>query len=221
MKKEDVISALKSLRTASKKRKFNQTVDFTINFKGLDFKKEDSKIDVEVKFPHSVGRGTGKVIAFVGDKNLAQQLQAANIVDLIIMEEEIPKIDKKKQAELADGYIGSVAEGKTILTVAKYLGQVLASKGKMSKTIGQDVAIIKNVVTQLKSVTKVSNKKGKNMPLVHVTVGKEDMDDDKLSDNILTVYNLVLNALPAKQLNIKSSLVKFSMSTPIKVGEAK
>lgn len=221
MNKQDVISALKSLRTASKKRKFNQSVDFTINFKGLDTKKEDSKVDVEIKFPHSVGKSAGKTIAFVGDKNLAQQLIAQNVVDLIIMEDEIPKIDKKRAAELAEQYIGSVAEGKTILAVAKYLGQSLAPKGKMAKTVGQDVAIIKNVVTQLKSVTRVSNKKGKSAPLVHVTVGKEDMEDEKLSDNILTVYNSVMNALPGKQLNIKSSLVKFSMSAPVKVGEGK
>jgi large subunit ribosomal protein L1 len=51
--KEEVLKAVKTAREKSKQRNFTQSVDLCINFKGIDFKKQENKIDVDVKLPHS------------------------------------------------------------------------------------------------------------------------------------------------------------------------
>ena len=43
------------------------------------------------------------------------------------------------------------------------------------------------------------------------------MKDEEIADNIRAIYNGVINMLPAKKDNVRSVLVKFSMSKPIKL----
>ena len=51
MNKKEVLQALEQARKTSKKRKFDQTFEFIINFRGVDFKKVENRIDLEVKLP--------------------------------------------------------------------------------------------------------------------------------------------------------------------------
>jgi ribosomal protein L1 len=43
------------------------------------------------------------------------------------------------------------------------------------------------------------------------------MEDEKIVENALAVYNTVLAALPKAKENIKSVMLKFTMSKPISV----
>ena len=216
MEKNQVLNALKTLRQTAEPRKFKQTVDLTINFKNIDFKKAENQVDVDVALPHSVGKGDGKVALFVRDKEFAAQ--AKGIVDRVIMEDEIKSINKKQLAEMTSEYIGFLSEGPVMLTVGKYLGQTLAPKNRMPKPVTHDLKQVQAMVGRLRSVVKVSNKKGKYMPLVHISVGKEEMDDEKIAENTLAVYQAVLPAIGNKTVNVKSVLLKMTMSSPVKVG---
>lgn len=216
MQKEQVLTALQSLRKTAEPRKFKQTIDLTINFKNIDFKKAENQVDVDVMLPNPIGKGEGKILLFARDKDFAEQ--AKSIVDTVIMEGEIKSINKKQINELMNQYIGFLAEGPVMLTVGKYLGQTLAPKNKMPKPVTIDIKQIQAMVMRLKSVVKVSNKKGKYMPLVHVSIGKEEMRDDDIAENALAVYQSVLPAIGNKPVNVKSVLIKMTMSSPVKVG---
>ncbi len=216
MKQEEIIQALSEARDKSKKRKFQQSVDLTINFKGIDFKKAANRIDLEVKIPHGSAKKANS-LAFVKDKDFAKQL--TGIVSKIIMEPEISKLSKKEIQEIAETYDVLLAEGPAILAVGKFLGQTLAPRGKMPKPITQDLRQVQSVLESSSGSTRLTNKKGKFMPLIHVNVGKEVMQDVDLAENILTIYNAVEEKLPAKNQNIKSVLVKLTMGPPIKIGE--
>ncbi|MBI4043445.1 MAG: hypothetical protein HY393_01400 [Candidatus Diapherotrites archaeon] len=217
MEKSVMVQALHALRASSKPRKFKQTLDMSINFKGLDFKKPENQVDVEVRLPHSIGKGAGKVLAFVRDKNFASQLK--DKADRIVMEDEIKGLSKKEVNELVQTYNGFIAEGPVMLTVAKHLGQQLAPKGKMPKPVEPALtAGLEELIAQIKSVVRVSNKRGKFMPVVHVSVGKEDMADEEIAENMHSVYHTVINTLPAKEMNVKSLYVKMTMSPPILIG---
>jgi large subunit ribosomal protein L1 len=218
METKQLINALKRMRSESKKRKFEQSVDFTINFRGIDFKKASNQIDVDVKMPHSTGRiAAAKTLVFVKDKGFAEQIKKK--VDRVILDEDIPALKKKDAEEIIANYNVVLAEGSSILSVAKYLGQQLAPRGKMPKSITQSIAAIDAAVANASTSVKVSNKKGKFMPLVHVTVGKENDKDEKILDNISAVYDAVVPVLPNKVQNVKSMYVKLTMGPPIKVGE--
>ena len=105
-----------------------------------------------------------------------------------------------------------------MLTVGKYLGQTLAPKNRMPKPVTHDLKQVQAMVGRLRSVVKVSNKKGKYMPLIHISVGKEEMDDEKIAENTLAVYQAVLPAIGNKTVNVKSVLLKMTMSSPVKIG---
>ncbi|MDZ4256761.1 MAG: hypothetical protein U1C71_04075, partial [archaeon] len=115
-------------------------------------------------------------------------------------------------------YAGFLAEGPVMLTVGKYLGQILAPKGKMPAPIPLDKQKLQSLTSQMRSVVKVSNRKGKSMPLVHISVGKEEMPDEDIAENALAVYQAVLPAIGNKETNIKSVLIKMTMSPALMVG---
>lgn len=216
MEKHQIVAALTQLRKTAEPRKFKQTIDLTINFKNVDFKKAENQVDVDVMLPHPVGKGDGKVLLFVRDKEFARD--AVKWVDRIVMEDEIKGISKKQLNELMNEYVGFLAEGPVMLTVGKYLGQTLAPKNKMPRAVTTDLKQVQATVQRLKSVVKVSNRKGKFMPLVHISVGKEEMTDDDIAENAFAIYQSVLPAIGGKEQNVKSVLIKMTMSAPVKVG---
>jgi large subunit ribosomal protein L1 len=218
VKKEEVLDALTKMRDASKKRKFQQSVDLTINFKGIDFKKAENRIDLKVRMPHG---STKKVnsIAFVKDPDFAEKLKG--IVSRVVLDSDISALSKKEIQEIADSFDVLMAEGPVMLTVGKFLGQTLAPRGKMPKPITQDLKQVHSLIEASSGITRITNKKGKFMPLIHVSVGKEVMQDIDLAENILAVYNAVEEKLPARKQNIKSVIVKLTMGPPIKIGEEK
>jgi large subunit ribosomal protein L1 len=212
-----IISDLKKARAGSKKRKFEQSVELMINFVGLDMKKPQNQINIKVSLPNPTGKGSGKVAVFC--KSEAFQKALNGKVDKIILDEEIEAIskDKAKVAELLS-FDALFAEGPCMLTVAKYMGQLLATKGKMPKIIPA-VTSIEDVIGKAKTQITVSNRKGKFMPVVHTLIGKESMDNKLMAENVLAIYDGVMNSLPQKKQNIKNAYVKLTMGAPIKLGD--
>jgi ribosomal protein L1 len=44
------------------------------------------------------------------------------------------------------------------------------------------------------------------------------MEDEKITENAMAIYNAVLPAINNKPINIKSVFVKLTMSPPVKIG---
>ncbi len=217
LKRQDIIEAIKLAKVNSKPRKFVQAVDFTVNFAGIDFKKQENRIDVEVSLPHATGKSETKVLVFVKDKNFVPAIK--DKADKIIMVDEIPSIKKKDLDLLMIEYPVFLAEGPAILIVGKYLGQMLAPKGRMPKPIQATAAAYGSAVSRFGSTTRITNKKGKFMPVVHIKIGNEKSKDEDLADNIEAIYKDLVAKLPNKHHNIKSTQVKLTMGKPAKLGE--
>lgn len=218
MRKDTALNALKKLHEIAPKRNFSQSVELMINFTGLDMKKPTNQVNLKISLPHPTGKGSGKVAVFAKTDVMADSLKGK--VDKIIMDKEIESIvkDKLKMAELLS-FDALFAEGPSMLTVAKYLGQQLAPKGKMPKPI-ISAALFEEALAKARTQITVSNKKGKFMPVVHALIGKEGMKDEDMVENMITVYETVMAALPQKKQNIKNSYVKLTMSPAVKVGDA-
>ena len=217
MEEKELFEALKLMREASPQRKFTQSVEFGLNFKGIDFKKATNRISVDVTLPHGTGRASAaKVLVFVQDRNFAEQLKEKGIP--FMMEADIAKLGKKEGEKLATDYDGFLAEGPVMLIVAKFLGQVLAPKRKMPKPIQPALAEYEKFVAGMASGVKISNNKGKFMPVVQLMIGSEKSPDKELAANALVVYNAVLPVLEKKKHNIKNAFVKLTMGPAIKIG---
>ena len=217
MRKDTALAALKKMHEIAPKRNFSQSVELMINFTGLDMKKPTNQVNLKISLPHPTGKGSGKVAVFVKTDTMADSLKGK--VDKIIMDKEIEGLvkDKLKMAELFS-FDALFAEGPSMLTVAKFLGQQLAPKGKMPKPI-ISAGLFEEALAKARTQITVSNKKGKFMPVVHALIGREGMKDEDMVENMITVYETVMAALPQKKQNIKNAYVKLTMSPAIKVGD--
>ena len=134
------------------------------------------------------------------------------------MEPEIEMMskDKKAMGELMQ-YDATFAEGPAMLTVAKIMVQLIAPKGKIPKPI-MSANAFDETLKKTKTETIITNKKGKPTPLVQIVIGKEEMKNEEIAENIVAAYNGVVNVLPQKRLNVKSIIIKTTMGQPVKVG---
>ncbi len=217
MKRDKLVKGLALVRENSKPRKFIQSVEMMVNFSGLDMKKPSSQFMLKVNLPHATGKSSGKILVFAKTQEFADSLKEK--VDVIIMDKDIEAYakNKKKVAELIN-FDALFAEGPAMLTVAKFMGQQLAPKGKMPKPI-LNLNSFDETVSKAKTQTTITNRKGKAMPVAHVLVGRENMKDIELADNMMVVFDSIVNALPQKRQNIKSVYVKTSMGKPVKLGD--
>jgi len=217
MDKQFVLNSLKKLDSESKPRNFTQTIEAILTFKNLEVSKPSGQFNLTVAIPYPTGKETAKTLLFAKNKSFAESIK--NEFSKIIMEEEIPKLTKKEIQELLN-YDVLFAEGPAMISVAKYLGQDLAPKGKMPKPLTDlRIEAVREQLKAFKNTINISNKKGKGIPMVQVVIGKEDMQLENIAENFITIYNAVINALPKKKYNLKAVYLKKTMSPTIKLEE--
>lgn len=214
LRKEEVLQVLQKLDEDSKKRRFEQTIELMINLRGLNFSKPAGQVDLKLPLPHATGKAKGDALLFAKSKDFA--LKAKEKFKKVIMDEEIAKLKKKEINEVLS-YDVLLAEGPAMLTVAKVLGQQLAPKGKMPKPVQPDLSDVEKQIGMLKTAVRITNKKGKGIPIIQVVVGKESMEKEQVAENILMIYDKVVESLPSKKQNIKSVMVKKTMGNPVRI----
>jgi len=217
LNQKEFANAFKEMREKSKKRNFKQSIELMINFRGLDTKKAENQVDVKVTMPHATGKLGGKTLLFAKDSHFIEEMKEK--VDRIIPESDIAKLKKKEIAQIANEFDALIAEGPVMVAVGKFLGQELAPKGKMPKPVQPDENSAMQSLKQMGNVTRVTNKKGKFMPLVQVVLGTEEMQDTQLGENAIAVFDAVVSALPGKRQNLKNVIVKETMGPAIRVGK--
>ena len=55
------------------------------------------------------------------------------------------------------------------------------------------------------------------VPMIQVIVGKEDMKDEEIVDNIITLYNNIVHHLPNEANNVKQVRLKLTMGKPVEI----
>lgn len=212
MEKQQVQKALEELKKQPE-RKFSQSYDLIVNLKNLDIKTNPLDFFVTLHFPK--GKKV-KVAAFV-EQQLAEQ--AKQFCDLTIMETEFEKYkDKKVLKKLAEEYDYFIAQANLMPKVAQNFGKVLGMKGKMpNPKLGCVVppnANLQALVKKLNLTVRLVTKKGTNLQCM---VGKEGQPESEITDNVLTVYQALLKQVPNETQNVKSVLLKLTMSKPVKI----
>ncbi len=207
---EESLSKLKTFIEENKgKRKFTQSVELAVNFKGIDFTKQDNRLNLEVKLPYGKGRDS-KAIVFADDTKLAEKAAAAGARVIPSSQLQSLSSNKAQMTDLLNYEL--VAQPSMMPQIAKSLGQFLGPKNKIPRPlIGEDVsAVISNISKSI-----YLRSKGKYLPTIHCLVGTEGMKPEDISSNI----DEVINALAKKvgKANIKSAYVKLTMSKPLRI----
>ncbi len=205
--------AIAEAKEKAKKRNFLESVDITVNFRNIDFKKPENRLEIEVVLPK--GRGKPVKIAAIVDKVLAEELKKEKIVDLVIRKDELEGLSKKDVKKLAKEYDYFVAEPSVMPLVGRIRGPVLGPRKKMPKVVPPNVKALKAVVDNLRKTVVITNKKGKPLPTVHAPIGVVTMSDEDLAENALAVIRGILSKV--NEQNIRSVYVKTTMGPAVRV----
>ncbi len=196
--------AIKQLRS-QEKRKFIQSLDVVINLQKIDPRKES--INTFVALPNPPAK---KICAFLTKKS--------PLADTIVKEEFELYKDNKQIKRLAKRYDVFIAAAPLMGAVATKFGRVLGPVGKMPTPQGgvimqENDANIKAMIEKMSKSTRLRIKEKS----IKLSVGKEDMSDKQLEENIEAVMRDVLNVLPNKRDNIKDIQLKWTMSSPVEL----
>jgi large subunit ribosomal protein L1 len=202
MNVKDALAELKK----SKERKFDQSIDLIINLKGIDLKR--ANIAAVLNIPHKVKEK--KVCGFLTKRS-----------DLVksIGEPDFKKYkDKALLRNLVNDFDFFIASASLMPKVATSFGKSLGPMGKMpSPQLGiltqENDEAIKIILEKISKAIKIRVKE----PSVKVTIGKQSMKDEEVMKNIESIYKGVVNLLPTKKENVKSILLKLTMSKPVRV----
>ncbi|MGD8787219.1 MAG: 50S ribosomal protein L1 [Phycisphaerales bacterium] len=188
--------------------KFDQTVECVLHL-GIDPKQADQAIRGSLSLPNGIGKQK-KVIAFCEDSDVESAKKAGAI------EAGCDELVKK----ISDGWMDfdvAIASPKVMSKVGK-LGRVLGPQGKMpSPKNGTVTADVTTAVAEF-SAGKVEfrNDAGGN---IHVVVGKQSFETQKLVDNIEAFVSHIKKIKPAasKGTYIKKMCISATMSPGIAV----
>jgi len=188
--------------------KFDQSVECVLHL-GIDPKQADQLVRGSISLPHGIGK-TKKVIAFCEDSD-AEAAKAAGAV-----EAGCDELVKK----ISDGWMDfdvAIASPKVMGKVGK-LGRILGPQGKMPSpkngTVTDDVPAA--VVEFAAGKVEFRNDAGGN---IHVVVGKQSFEPEKLTDNIEALITHIKKIKPAatKGTYIKKVSISATMSPGVTI----
>ena len=191
-------------------RKFKQSVELAINFKGIDFNKQDNRLNIEVALPN--GRGMqSKVAVFATERSIVEEARKSGIE--VIDGNDLANIaaDQARMNSIL-GY-ELIAQPNLMPNIAKFMGKVLGPRNKMPKPLLGNTKI--DTIASDLNKRIVLRSKGKYLPTIHCVVGNEDMEPGKLYENAREVISNVTRKVG--QSHIKSVYVKLTMSKPMKM----
>jgi len=200
----DAIEKVKSFKSV----KFDQSVECVLNL-GIDPKQADQLVRGSLSLPYGIGKRK-KVIAFCEDSDVEAAKKAGAI------EAGCDELVKK----VSDGWMDfdvAIASPKVMSKVGK-LGRILGPAGKMPSpkngTVTTDVATA--VAEFAAGKVEFRNDAGGN---VHVVVGKQSFEPEKLIGNVEAFVSHIKKIKPAaaKGTYIKKMSISATMSPGITV----
>ena len=202
---EEVKKALEELRS-EKPRKFDQTADLIINLQKFNEKKES--VNIFVSLPHKIK-----------EKKIAGFLESQNPnIDTITPEEFKKYSDKKTLKNIVKKYDFFISQASLMPKVATIFGKVLGPAGKMpSPQLGIIPNVNDQVISDLKENVNKSVKIRTKEASIKLCVGKQDMKDEEIIANIISLFNAIVAVLPRQKENIKNLSLKFTMTKPYKI----
>lgn len=216
MDKELLLQTIQSAKNSSK-RNFLQSYELIINLKDIDIKKPEHQLNLFIPLPHQRGKKI-KACAFCGPELLAQ---AKEVCDRVILSEEFDKFKSKKEIKkLATEFDYFIAQANVMTKVASVFGRVFGPRGKMpNPKSGCVVAPTANLRPLYEKLQNTINIRLRQAPQIQCAVGTENMDDNKIAENIMAIYDTVIHNLPNEKNNIKGIYIKSTMGKPVEVKE--
>jgi large subunit ribosomal protein L1 len=206
-----------------KVRKFDESLDIIVNFRDLDIKNPQNRINLEFLLPHPIFKFEKQRICFItdGDQLIEVKEKGYNSCDKQFLA-DLNKKDKKLKKNFVKRYDSFICRADMMRDVARVLGRFLGQSGKMPKPQPKGYGIVQpnvkvdNITSNFERRVIVATKKA---PIVQAVFGKKSIDSDKNFENLKGIINFIESQLPNGPGNIKSIYLKTSMGKPSKVEE--
>lgn len=207
-----IVNAVKEAKEGSGKRNFNQTVELILNLQEIDMKSPESRIQEIIELPYSLENPNR--ICVIASGELALKARKAD-ADYVIEKADLEGLAGKKRElrKIAGDYDIFIAEAPLMPLVGKILGPTLGPKGKMPVPVPPTADIAGLIKKHRKTVIV----RMRNQPIIQCAVGKENMKEEELAENIQTVLRALEGKLKRGAKNIKVAYVKTSMGKPVKI----
>ena len=212
MEHEKVLESVKEAMEKAPERKFSESVEIAINLKNLDMNQPTNRLDEEIILPNGLGRPIKVAVFAKGDT--AQRAKAAG-ADYVFDPEEISVLgeDKTRAKNLAEEVNFFIAESAYMPAIGKTLGQVLGPRGKMPIPLTPDKDVVQ-IINKSRNSIKL---RSKDKMTFHISVGKKEMDPQKIAQNIETIINRIEHRYERGLYNVKSIYVKSTMGPSVRV----
>ncbi|MCL4336692.1 MAG: 50S ribosomal protein L1 [Candidatus Thermoplasmatota archaeon] len=209
--KKELLAQIDQVKSTSKERKFNESIELAINMKEIDLSDPKNRINEEIPLPK--GRGKDLKVAVIGTQEMTGKAKGS--ADFLYGPEDLGKFgeDKKAFKKLASQVDYFVAESTLMANIGKSLGQVLGPRGKIPKPLppGQDPS---GLIVNLKRTVRARSRDKKTF---HVPVGTRQMDSADVAENINAVIRRIVGKLEKGYGNIDSIYIKTTMGKPVKL----
>jgi large subunit ribosomal protein L1 len=208
-----ITEAIKQAKAKSGEKKFNQTIDLILDIVEIDMKAPEGKIQEIVELPHATGKPNKIcVVASSGDFVVkAKGTEAEKVIERADLDALNGK--KKELRKLASDYDVFICEVPLMPLVGRILGPVLGPRGKMPIPVPGNAdlaALIKKhrntVIVRMRA-----------QPIIQVSVGSQQMKDEEIVDNTMTVLRMLDGKLKRGLKNVKYAFIKTSMGEPVKI----
>jgi len=190
-------------------RRFKQSVELIVVFRGYDPKSPDIKFRDVVYLPKGLGK-TPKILVIAEGELLTKAKELG--ID-VLGREEIQKLSKREAKRIARKYDWFLVKSDLMTVVGKVLGPSLGPRGKFPIPI-QPSANLDSIIKQYSMSTRLRNKE---QPWVGCRVGTEDMDPDDITENILTVLEFVESKIKKPIESVCRVYIKTTMGEPVEV----
>jgi len=210
--RKGILDALNEVRAKKGERNFKQSIDLVVNLKDIDLKRPENRVNVNVNLPNGLGKK--QKICFFATGDLGLRAKRAE-VDLVVDQEQLRELSTKRKdaKKLLSKYDLFLAEASLMPVVGRVAGPILGPRGKMPTPVPSNAPIEQFIERQRKAVALRTRDK----PLIELSVGTEDMEDEKIAENIEVLLTSLLGGLKRGLSNIRSIYLKTTMGEPVRL----
>jgi large subunit ribosomal protein L1 len=208
-----ISEAIKQAKAKSGDRKFNQTVDLILDIVEIDMKAPEGKIQEIVELPHVTAK-PNKICVVASSGDFITKAKATK-ADRVLERADLDALagKKKELRKLASEYDVFICEAPLMPLVGKTLGPVLGPRGKMPIPVPPNADIVNLLLKHRKTVVV----RMRAQPIIQVSVGSQEMKDEELVENTMTVLRVLDGKLKRGLKNVKYAFIKTSMGEPVKI----
>ncbi|MFP3951206.1 MAG: 50S ribosomal protein L1 [Candidatus Bathyarchaeia archaeon] len=211
LERQQILDAIEKVKEASPDRNFTESFEMQINLRELDMTRPENRIDTRVQLPNEI-EGRNVLVFASGDLALRARRAGA---DEVVEPDELDEMaeDRKLAKKKLKMYNVFVAEAPMMPTVGRVAGPILGPTGKMPTPVPPQAPIDEIIERERRTVILRS----RDRMFVHCIVGKEDMPDEELTENIQAVMRELTLNLERGMGNIKSIYLKKTMGGSVKL----